>query len=87
MSVCRTTRGERRHHNRRIFQKRVKQSKQWSRAFNEDAWRLKFAQLGVHTGARCSCHYCVSPRKLYGNSDKGLTFNELRQMARLNDEE
>ena len=71
----------RRHHRQRLI-------RQWDRnhplravelyATNELEWRFMAARVYTKTRQPCSCLYCVSPRRTYGNGLAGKSFQELR---------
>lgn len=80
-----TSRSLRRHHAKRLFAKRWHQAQRWIFHDTDPSVRIRYAQLGVHTTKRCSCHFCYSSRKLYGNAKYARTFQELRFLQRWND--
>jgi hypothetical protein len=69
----------RRHHNRRIFHKRVRQNLNFSNRYRDLEWVDRNARLRVHTGTQCSCPMCGNPRRhKWGSWDGCLTMAERR---------
>ena len=64
----------RRHHNRRIFFKRLEQNRRFTHDSQE--WRVANARVRIKTGTLCSCTLCATPRKYRGNSIEALTWQE-----------
>jgi hypothetical protein len=80
-------RGERRYQRRRMIDKFFKQESRYSSRAEEESWAMWRARQRAKCRTPCSCTMCASPRKLYGNGTMGLTFQEVRFLARLKDEE
>lgn len=71
----------RRHHRQRLIRRWERDHPvpvEQNRSSNELEWRFKEARKYVNTRKSCSCHYCVSSRRLYGNALYARTFQEMR---------
>lgn len=72
---------ENRHHRSRMIARWLKAHPPAAAevaASNESEWRFMAARIYAKTRKPCTCSYCTSSRKLYGNGKASRTFQERR---------